>query len=97
MNIGGTDPEGTTVTVSLDCGADAGYLTIDSSTGIVTMATSYDLETAGVDTYTITCVVTGTDATSQTANASLDVIVTDGNDVSPVFANGSYSFYISEG
>ena len=97
VSIGGTDPEGTTVSVSLNCGADAGYLTIDATSGIVTMATAYDLETVGVNTYTLTCDVIGTDAAGQSATSTLNVIVTDGNDVNPVFASSSYSFYINEG
>lgn len=96
-SISATDPEGTAVTLTLDCGADSGYLTMDAATGIVTMATSYDLEAAGVDAYTISCVVTATDSTSQTATSTLDVNVSDGNDEPPVFTSASYSFYISEG
>lgn len=95
--ISGVDPEGTAVTYSLDCGADSGFLTIGASTGIVTMATSYDLETAGINTYTIKCVVRATDATGERSTATLNVVVGDGNDEAPVFEEGSYAFYIDEG
>lgn len=95
--ISGTDPEGTAVTYSIDCGTDSGYLTIGGSTGIVTMATSYDLETAGVDSYTIKCVVTATDATGEKSTATLNVVIGDGNDEAPVFELGSYAFFIEEG
>lgn len=85
------------MTYTLDCGADSGYLTINSASGVVTMATAFDLEGEGVDTYTITCVVEGTDASTQTATAALNVIITDGNDVAPVFDKGSYAFFFEEG
>ena len=61
------------------------------------MATSFDLETAGLDTYTITCVVMATDATGQMSTATLNVIIGDGNDEAPVLDQGSYAFYITEG
>jgi hypothetical protein len=96
--ISATDPEGSAVTLSLStCGANTGYLTIHNTTGIVTMATALDLETAGSSPYTITCVVKATDATSQTSTSSLNVIISDANDNQPVFSPASYSFYITEG
>lgn len=97
VGITATDPEGTAVSFTIDCGADSGYLTIDATPGIVTMATSFDLEAVGVDTYTISCTVTGTDATTQASTSALNVIITDGNDVAPVFDDAAYSFFITEG
>lgn len=91
--INATDPEGTAVSFSISCQ----YLTIDSTSGIVTMTTSYDIETSATNPYTIPCVVMATDATSQTSTATLDVIVSDGNDNAPVFTQITYTFYIYEG
>ncbi|XP_052818190.1 protocadherin Fat 1-like [Mya arenaria] len=91
-----TDPEATAVTYSLNCGADSGYLSINPTSGAVTMAAAFDLEAASVDTYTISCTVTGTDATAQTSTSPLSVTVTDANDVAPVFSSAVYPIYINE-
>ena len=55
------------------------------------MTTAIDLELLGVDTYTILCTVTATDATSLTSTASLTVSVTDANDKTPYFLSGTYT------
>ena len=85
------------MSLSLNCGADSGYLTIDSTSGIVTMATSFDLETEGVDNYVISCNVIATDTAGQSSTSTLNVDISDGNDVAPVFENPGYNFFIVEG
>lgn len=91
--INATDPEGTAVSFSMSCQ----YLTINSTSGIVTMATSFDIDTAATYPYTIPCVVTATDATGQSSTATLDVIVSDSNDIAPVFTQVSFTLYMYEG
>ncbi|XP_053402566.1 protocadherin Fat 1-like [Mercenaria mercenaria] len=93
VGISATDPEGTAVSLSLNCA----YVDIDSVSGIVTMTTNYDIETSATNPYTIACIVTATDATSQTSTATLDVIISDGNDNAPVFTEAIYTSYIAEG
>lgn len=95
--ISATDPEGATVSFSIDCGSDSGYLTMDSASGLVTMTTAFDLEAESVNRYIIRCKVIATDATGEMSNATLNVDVTDGNDLAPVFESTSYEFYIVEG
>ena len=82
------------VSYSLNCGADSGYLTIDSATGRVTMATSFNVDPVH-STYTINCTITASDLTSQSSTASLLVHVTDINDVTPAFTAATYSVRIS--
>ena len=85
------------MSLSLNCGADSGYLTIDSTSGIVTMATTFDLETEGVDNYVISCNVIATDTAGQSSTSTLNVDISDGNDIAPVFENPGYNFFIVEG
>lgn len=88
-----TDPDGTAVTLSLNCGADSGYLSINSGTLLVTMVTAYNVDPS-LPSYTITCTITATDATSQTSTCSLEVEVTDANDETPTFGAGMYTINI---
>ncbi|KAL4234961.1 hypothetical protein ACF0H5_006602 [Mactra antiquata] len=97
VSIGATDPDNTAVTLSLACTSDPGYLTIHPTTGIVTMATTYDIETAPTNPYTISCDVIATDATSQSATSTLKVIISDGNDNAPIFTSPSYTYYLTKG
>ena len=88
-----TDPEGTAVTLSLTCATDPGYLSIDSGTKLVTMVTAFDLDPS-TPSYTINCIITATDATSQTSTVPLAVVVTDENDKTPTFSQGMYTINI---
>ena len=88
-----TDPEGTAVTLTLTCATDPGYLSIDSVTKLVTMVTAYDLGPT-TPSYTINCVITATDATSQTSTVPLTVLVTDANNKTPTFSQGMYTINI---
>lgn len=91
--ISATDPEGTAVSFSLDCA----YVDINSASGIVTMTTAYDIDTSSTSPFTISCNVMATDATSQVATTTLDVIVSDANDIAPVFTPAAYTSYIAQG
>ena len=91
------DPESTAVTYTTSCGADSGHISVNPTSGVVTMVTALDLELLGRNTYTIICTLTAADATAQTSTSTLNVVVTDANDVAPVFSTTVYSVYVIEG
>ncbi|XP_067685434.1 protocadherin Fat 4-like [Haliotis asinina] len=64
---------------------------LDSTSGIITLVSSLDRETAA----THDLLVTATDGTT-TVTATVSLTVTDENDNTPVFGSGSYSGSVSE-
>ena len=81
---------GATVTYSLTAGNEAGKFTLDTTTGLITVASALDYETAS--SYSLA--VEASDGTN-TATAAVAIAVTDANDP-PVFDPDSYSFSVSE-
>ena len=61
------------------------------------MATAFDIDTSGSDTYTITCDLLAADTAGNTATSTLSVTITDANDNAPVFSQASYSVALVEG
>ena len=92
-----TEPESQTVTLTLNCNANSGYLSINSATGILTLTTAFDLDTSGYDTYTISCDLLAADTASNTATSTVNVTITDANDEAPVFSPPSYSMSLITG
>ncbi|XP_063447855.1 protocadherin Fat 4-like [Mytilus trossulus] len=101
-NIGGTmiqnpfyqytEVDGDTLKFSLDCGTDTGRLDIDSSTGLLSFSTDYDLDIVGTASK-IDCKVSITDD-EYTDMAYVNITILDDNDNSPVFIYSEYTFYI---
>ncbi|CAG2202039.1 DCHS1_2 [Mytilus edulis] len=87
-----TDVDGDTLKFSLDCGADTGRLDIDSSTGLLSFSTDYDLDIVGTASK-IDCKVSITDD-EYTDMAYVNITILDDNDNSPVFIYSEYTFYI---
>ena len=87
-----TDVDGDTLKFSLDCGADTGRLDIDSSTGLLSFSTDYDLDIVGTSSK-IDCKVYITDD-EYTDMAYVNITILDDNDNSPVFIYSEYTFYI---
>ncbi|XP_052233252.1 cadherin-3-like [Dreissena polymorpha] len=69
--ISATDPEGAAISYSIGCGSDSGYLTVDPTSGAVTMTAAFDLEVSAVNTHTLACTLTAADATGQSSGADL--------------------------
>ncbi|CAC5396996.1 FAT4 [Mytilus coruscus] len=87
-----TDVDGDNVKFFLDCGADTGRLDIDSSTGLLSFSTDYDLDIIGTPSK-INCKVSITDD-EYTDMAYVNITILDDNDNSPVFIYSEYTFYI---
>ncbi|CAG2207431.1 FAT4 [Mytilus edulis] len=87
-----TDVDGDTLKFSLDCGANTGRLDIDSSTGLLSFSTDYDLDIVGTASK-IDCKVSITDD-EYTDMAYVNITILDDNDNSPVFIYSEYTFYI---
>ncbi|KAL3874390.1 hypothetical protein ACJMK2_037416, partial [Sinanodonta woodiana] len=90
LSVSDTDV-GDSVSYSMDCGSNSGYMTIASSTGLLTYAINYDLDKPGLPT-AITCIVTATDSGGLTATATLSVDIAEINDNTPTFLSSSYTF-----
>ncbi|KAH3774853.1 hypothetical protein DPMN_176246 [Dreissena polymorpha] len=95
--ISATDPEGAAISYSIGCGSDSGYLTVDPTSGAVTMTAAFDLEVSAVNTHTLACTLTAADATGQSSGVPFNVIITDANDKLPVFNSASYPLYFTAG
>ncbi|XP_063447857.1 protocadherin-like protein [Mytilus trossulus] len=87
-----TDVDGDTLKFSLDCGTDTGRLDIDSSTGLLSFSTDYDIDIVGTASK-IDCKVSITDD-EYTDMAYVNITILDDNDNSPVFIYSEYTFYI---
>ncbi|WAQ99853.1 CDHR2-like protein [Mya arenaria] len=94
---GASDPEGTNVSYSISCGTDSGFLSVEKHAVVVTMATTFDLDAAGVEHYKMVCNLTATDAESNMAAIPFTLRIEDANDNYPVFKKGSYTFEIYQG
>ncbi|KAK3597372.1 hypothetical protein CHS0354_034615 [Potamilus streckersoni] len=84
---------GDTRTFKQDCGANNGYLLMNSANGILTFAVDYDLDVPGKPTM-ITCIVTATDSGGLTATTTLSITLKEVNDHTPTFSPSSYTFYV---
>ncbi|KAK3597376.1 hypothetical protein CHS0354_034619 [Potamilus streckersoni] len=84
---------GDTRTFKQDCGANNGYVLMNSANGILTFAVDYDLDVPGKPTL-ITCIVTATDSEGLTATTTLSITLKEVNDHTPTFSPSSYTFYI---
>ncbi|KAL3874378.1 hypothetical protein ACJMK2_037404 [Sinanodonta woodiana] len=84
---------GDSVSYSMNCGSNSGYMTMASSTGLLTYAINYDLDKPGLPT-AITCIVTATDSGGLTATATLSVDIAEINDNTPTFLSSSYTFTV---
>ncbi|KAL3872815.1 hypothetical protein ACJMK2_036014 [Sinanodonta woodiana] len=84
---------GDTVSYSMNCGSNSGYMTMASSTGLLTYAINYDLDKPGLPT-AITCIVTARDSGGLTATATLSVSIAEINDNTPTFLSTSYTFTV---
>ncbi|KAL3874012.1 hypothetical protein ACJMK2_037081, partial [Sinanodonta woodiana] len=84
---------GDTRTFKQDCGANNGYLLMNSANGILTFAVDYDLDVPGKPTL-ITCIVTATDSGGLIATATLSITMKEINDHTPTFSPSSYTFYV---
>ncbi|KAK3597375.1 hypothetical protein CHS0354_034618 [Potamilus streckersoni] len=82
-----------TRTFKQDCGANNGYMLMNSANGILTFAVDYDLDVPGKPTM-ITCIVTATDSGGLTATTTLSITLKEVNDHTPTFSPSSYTFYI---
>ncbi|KAL3874373.1 hypothetical protein ACJMK2_037399, partial [Sinanodonta woodiana] len=81
------------VSYSMNCLSNSGYMTMDSSTGLLTYVINYDLDKPGLPT-AITCIVTATDSGGLTATATLSVNIAEINDNTPTFLSPSYTFIV---
>ncbi|KAL3874383.1 hypothetical protein ACJMK2_037409, partial [Sinanodonta woodiana] len=90
LSVSDTDV-GDSVSYSMDCGSNSGYMTMASSTGLLTYAINYDLDKSGLPT-AITCIVTATDSGGLTATATVSVDIAEINDNTPTFLSSSYTF-----
>ncbi|KAK3583305.1 hypothetical protein CHS0354_038915 [Potamilus streckersoni] len=82
---------GDSVSYSMNCGSNSGYMTMASSSGLLTYAINYDLDKPGLPT-AITCIVTARDSGGLTATATLSVNIAEINDNTPAFLSSSYTF-----
>ena len=90
--VGATDPEGGAVSYQITAGNDAGHVTIDSSTGTLTVAGALDYETTASVSLTVEASSGGGAAT-----ATVPVTITVTNvDEAPEFGADSYSFSVAE-
>ncbi|KAL3847207.1 hypothetical protein ACJMK2_018129 [Sinanodonta woodiana] len=93
---------GDSVSYSMNCGSNSGYMTMASSTGILTYAINCDLDKPGLPT-AITCIVTATDSGGLTATATTtsnfmlaiyQSFSAEINDNTPTFLTSSYTFTV---
>ncbi|KAL4226469.1 hypothetical protein ACF0H5_014452 [Mactra antiquata] len=99
VTVAATDADHSTdgdITYSITSGNAAGNFAVDSSTGVVTLIGSLDMET--VQTYTITITATdgGVNPGALTADYFLTVHVSDINDVVPSCTSSLYSVTVLE-
>ena len=90
-----TDPEGETVSYSLNDDAPTGFV-INASTGAITFSeTAYDYEALTAAERTITLTVTASDGT-ETATHEVDINITNINESRPDFSTAPDSFDLTE-
>ena len=80
------------VTYSLDAGADSAVLSIDASTGVVTLATDPDHETQSEFTFT----VIATDAAGNSSQQSVSLAINDLDEVAPTITSPTTADAINE-
>ncbi|XP_053400699.1 protocadherin Fat 3-like [Mercenaria mercenaria] len=85
-----------TKTFSIDCGTSTGYFSIDTTSGILSFGSNYDVDD-GVRPTSVSCTVTVTDSGGLTDAVTLSITINNINDNSPVFFPAVYSWFISEG
>ena len=93
VTVRARDPEGDTVTYSIVSGDDDNHFYIGESTGAIRVLEPLDRET--IKKYSLT--VTAADAGGKSSNTTVNILITDINDQSPVFKNLPYSFRVNEG
>lgn len=92
-----TDEDSTdTKFFSLDCGTpNSGYFNINTSTGAITFASDYDVDT-GVRPRSLICNVTVTDSGGLSDTNSLFITINNVNDNAPDFPQNAYVWFISQ-
>ena len=87
------EPDGQTVTFTLDCGTDSGRFTIDDSSGELSYKQEYDLDTTNVMTEVI-CTVKITDPAGLFDTAELAINIDHDNEYDPQFTLENFYFYV---
>lgn len=86
------DPQGGTITFSLAAGSDSA-ISINSTTGVVTLADNPDYETQTSYSFT----VVATNAQNDSASQGLTLEITNLDETAPVFTSSSLTIYLAEG
>ncbi|XP_053393325.1 protocadherin Fat 4-like [Mercenaria mercenaria] len=87
---------GDTYTLSIDYSASSHstYFSIDGTSGVITFATNYDVDTSYPTNVLLTAVCT--DSAGKTGTATVNVTVLDVNDNAPEFGKSGYISYINQ-
>ncbi|XP_045205402.2 protocadherin Fat 3-like [Mercenaria mercenaria] len=80
---------------TMDCGTATGFFSIDTSTGLLSYASDYDIDD-GVRPSNASCVVTVTDSGGLSDTATLSITINNLNDNAPAFSYSSYVWFVSE-
>ncbi len=92
ITLTANDPDSTVLTYSIEQGNDELYFTINPLTGLIQTARSLDRETVAL----ITLVIASRDEDSNTGTTTLQIIISDVNDVAPIFLQSSYYARVPE-